>query len=94
MTKLAYITAALMVIPAPALAQIVFDDSPPVAASAKGAKPKSDVDKVECRSQDTLGSRLQPHQVCMTKSQWFAYEQGYKQDVSNMQSKTEGPASH
>jgi hypothetical protein len=94
MSKLAYITAALMIIPAPAMAQIVFDNSPPPAATAKGAKPKSDVEKVICRSQDTLGSRLQAHQVCMTKSQWFAYEQQYKDDVAGMQARTQGPTSN
>ena len=94
MSKFAFITAALLAVPSPVLAQIVFDDSPPPAAPAKGAKAKSDVDKVECRSQDTLGSRLQAHQVCMTKSQWFAYEQQYKQQVARMQSGTPVMGSH
>ena len=94
MSKLVYITAALMVIPAPAMAQIVFDDSPPSATPAKGAKAKSDVDKVICRMQDTVGSRLQAHQVCMTKSQWFAYEQQYKDDVSGLQARTPTMGSH
>lgn len=85
MLKFAYITAALMVIPAPAVAQIVFDDSPPAAAPGKGQKAKSDVDKVVCQSEDTLGSRLQAHQVCMTKEQWFAYQQEYKKRVHDMQ---------
>lgn len=94
MSKLAYITAALVVIPAPAVAQIVFDDSPPPATPAKGAKAKSGVEKVECRMQDTVGSRLQAHQVCMTKSQWFAYEQQYKDDVASFQAKTATMDSH
>ena len=86
MSKFALITAALLVDPSPLLAQIVFDDSPaPPAAPAKGPRAKSDVDKVECRMQDTLGSRLQAHQVCKTKSQWFAYEQEYKDKVDQMQ---------
>ena len=94
MLKFAYITAALMVIPAPAVAQIVFDDSPPAAAPAKGQKAKSDVDKVVCRTQDTIGSRLQAHQVCMTKEQWFAYEQAYKDQVAEVQARTQAPASN
>lgn len=86
MSKFAFITAALLIIPSPVLAQIVFDDSPPPpVAPAKGPKAKSDVDKVECRSQETLGSRLQTHQVCMTKSQWYAYEQAYKEKVDQWQ---------
>jgi len=92
MSKLAYVTAALLLIPAPALAQIVFDDSPPTTASPGKGKTKSDVEKLQCRTQDTIGSRLQAHQVCMTKSQWFAYEQAYKDQVADVQQKTRAAA--
>ena len=95
MSKLAYITAALLLLPAPALAQIVFNDGPPPpAAPAKAAKGKSGVDKVICRSEDTIGSRLQAHQVCMTSEQWRAYEQEYKNQVAELQARTNGPPSN
>ena len=94
MSKYALIAAALLIIPSPVLAQIVFDDSPPPAAPAKGAKSKNDVDKVVCRTQDTLGSRLQAHQVCMTKSQWFAFQQQQRDDVAGMQARTPAMGSH
>jgi len=68
MSKLAWITAAVLLMPAPALAQIVFSDTPP-AAPAKGAK-KSDVDKVICRSQDEIGSRVRFTKICMTVHEW------------------------
>jgi hypothetical protein len=85
MSKLAYLAAALMVVPGPALAQIVFQDAPAVAPATKAEKSKSDLDKVVCRSQDALGSRLDRHQVCMTKEQWFAAEQEAKNKVHDMQ---------
>jgi hypothetical protein len=87
MSKLAYIAAALMMISAPASAQIVVQDSPvaPPSQATKSAAAKSDVDKVVCRIQDTIGSRLQSHQVCMTKQQWWAYEQEAKQKVHDLQ---------
>ena len=85
MSKFAFITAALLMLPAPALAQIVFDDPLPPQAHAKPDKNKSDLDKVICRSQDELGSRLERHQVCMTKQQWATNEQEAKNKVHDMQ---------
>jgi len=90
MSKLAYITAAILVIPAPALAQIVFQDTPPAAAPAPAKAPgvPSDLDKIECRMQETIGSRLQAHKVCMTKQQWFQAEQDEKNKVKELQDLT------
>jgi hypothetical protein len=85
MSKLAYLSAALLVLPAPALAQIVFQDAPAVAPPTKAEKTKSDLDKLVCRSQETLGSRLDRQQVCMTKQQWFSAEQEAKNKVHDMQ---------
>jgi hypothetical protein len=94
MSKLAYAAAALLALPAPALAQIVFDDSPPPAAHpAKGVK-KTDADKVVCRSVETIGSRLERHQTCLTADQWRTYEQTYKDEVADIQSKAQAPSSH
>ena len=93
MSKLAWITAAVLLIPAPALAQIVFSDSPPPAAPAKGAKAKSDVDKVICRSQDEIGSRLKTHQLCLTLDQWRTYELDVQHQTSELQAKV-GLTSH
>lgn len=93
MSRLAWITAAVLLMPAPAVAQIVFDDSPPPAVPAKGAKAKSDVDKVICRSQDEIGSRLKTHQVCLTLDQWRTYELNVQQQASELQAKAAAPAS-
>jgi len=85
MSKSSLIAAALFVIPAPAVAQIVFVDPPAIAPPTRADKAKSDTEKIECRAEDTLGSRLERHQVCLTKEQWWAYEQEDKQRVQEWQ---------
>jgi len=94
MSKLAYLTAALLVLPAPAVAQIVFQDAPVVAPATKGDKSKSDMDKIVCRSQETIGSRLERQQVCMTKQQWQSAEQEAKNKVREMQIIGDTQSSH
>ena len=93
MSKFAWITAAVLLVPTPALAQIVFDDSPPPSAPAKGAKGKSDTEKVICRSQDEIGSRLKTHQVCLTLDQWRTYELDSQRQLGELQAKAAAPAS-
>ena len=86
MSKLAYFAGALAVVSAPVLAQAqVTQAIPQPVAPAQINKSKSDLDKVICQSQDELGSRLERHQVCMTKQQWWAYEQENKNKVREMQ---------
>lgn len=81
MSKLTLIAAALLALPAPALAQIVFEGDLTKFVPTKAEKAKSDLDHLECRAQDVLGSRLQRHQVCLTKAQWQIYDQEEKQAV-------------
>lgn len=87
MSKFILIAATLLVVPAPVVAQIVFED--PVDMSkftpTKQDKLKSDLDHLECRSQDVIGSRLERHQVCMTKQQWLSYEMEEKNRVYDWQ---------
>jgi hypothetical protein len=85
MSKLARMTALLLVLPAPALAQIVFQEAPVVPPPTKAEKSKSDMDKIVCRSQETIGSRLERQQVCLTKQQWLSAEQEAKLKVHDMQ---------
>jgi hypothetical protein len=85
MSKLAYLTAVLMVVAGPALAQIATQDAPAVPPPTKVEKSNSDMDKIVCRSQETLGSRLDRQQICMTKQQWLSAEQEAKNKVHDMQ---------
>jgi hypothetical protein len=85
MSKFAIIGAALLAVPAPVFAQIIFVDDLSKFTPTQSDKAKSDLDKLVCRSQDELGSRLERHQVCLTKQQWFSYEQEAKQRVQQWQ---------
>ena len=85
MSKFAIIAAALLAVPAPVFAQIIFVDDLSKFTPTKADQFKSDLDKVVCRSEDVLGSRLERHQVCLTKQQWFSYEQEAKQRVQQWQ---------
>jgi invasion protein IalB len=93
MSKYAFIGAGLLAISAPGLAQIVIQDTPTPVVPAKSAGAKSDLDKVVCRMQEDIGSRLQSHQVCMTKQQWWQFEQDNKLKVQEIQSRAPGPSS-
>lgn len=85
MSKFVMIAAALLAVPAPVVAQIVFQDDSTKFTPTKADKSKSDLDKVVCRAEDVLGNRLERHQVCLTKEQWFSYEQEAKQRVYDWQ---------
>ena len=93
MPKYAFLTAGLLIISAPAFSQIVVQDTPMPIVPAKNAGSKSDLDKVVCRMQETIGSRLQSHQVCMTKQQWWQFEQDNKMKVQEIQDRAPGPSS-
>ena len=93
MSKYAFVCAGLLVISAPGLAQIVIQDTPTPVVPAKNSGSKSDLDKVVCRQQEDIGSRLQSHQVCMTKQQWWQLEQDNKLKVQEIQSRAPGPSS-
>ena len=85
MMKLAYVAVALLAVPAPGTAQIVFDDNPPAAAPAKAANVKADDAVIVCKMQDELGSRINRHKVCLTKGQWRQYEADDKEKVQRIQ---------
>ena len=85
MLKFPLIAAALSAVPFPAIAQIVFQDVPVHVQPSKIAPAKSDWDKIECRAEDVLGSRLERRKVCLTKWQWFAFEQEEKQRLQQWQ---------
>lgn len=85
MSKFPLIAAALLAVPTPVLAQFTFVDDLTKFTPTKVEKAKSDLDYLECRNEDTLGSRLGKHQVCMTKQQWWTYEQEDKMRVHDWQ---------
>lgn len=61
----------LFVLPMLALAApAVADPEAQQNGSASTAKPEKDPDRVICRTQEEIGSRLRKKKVCMTAAQW------------------------
>jgi hypothetical protein len=85
MSKLPHIVAALLIVPAPGLAQIVLQEPARTPAPSKAGNNKSDLDNLECRKVDVTGSRVKKQQVCLTKQQWWSYEQEDKEKLQEMQ---------
>ena len=85
MSRFAWLAAALLAVPVPLLAQITFVDPPKTIASSKPADSKSDLDKVECRMQDSTENRLGRHSVCLTKEQWLLQERADKDMARRIQ---------
>lgn len=87
MSKSILIAATLLAAPSPLFAQIEIQDPVDLTKLTPTAqdKVKGDWDKIECRAQDVTGSRLERHQVCLTKWQWWANEQEDKNRVYEWQ---------
>ena len=84
MYKHSIIPVFLLITPVPALGQIVFED-PPIKAAPARERIKSDLDRIQCRMQDTTGTRLGRHQVCLTREQWLIYEAEEKDWIVHIQ---------
>jgi hypothetical protein len=86
MLKVAFAAAAaLLALPSPSVAQIVFDDSPAATPAKAGKEAQAGDDKVICRMQEEIGSRLDRKRVCMTAGQWRQYEADNKEKVERLQ---------
>ena len=94
MMKFALMIAGFSMVSGAAVAQSASQPVPAPVPPAKISKSKSDVDKVVCKSEDTLGSRLQAHQVCMTLQQWQQYQYDNREKAQQMQGLSGLAASH
>src|SRR5690348_16367693 len=94
MMKFAFMIAGLSMGSGAAVAQSASQTVPVPVPPAKIAKSKSDLDKVVCKSEDTLGSRRQAHQLCMTLEQWQQYQYGNRDKAAQMQGLSGLAASH
>lgn len=88
MTKFLFLLAAVAIV-APFSAQ-ADPRSAPVQADPK----KSDADKVVCKSEDTLGSRLKAKKVCMTVKEWQEFVYWNREQVERWQESAQVPAAH
>lgn len=68
MLKFAYVMSALVVIAPPAVAQT----SPAQAEQARdvSSADPSDVNRIVCKKEETVGSRLAAKKVCLTVKEW------------------------
>lgn len=65
MLKSAFLVAVGIAVGMPVVAQSTVDPQPVQAPTAK-----SDVNKLVCKKEETLGSRLAAKKVCLTVQQW------------------------
>ena len=74
----------------------VMDDSKPAAPAngaqnklppevAKLAKNKSDLNKIVCEKQETIGTRLGSKKVCMTVAQWLEFQNDVKDQMRRVE---------
>jgi hypothetical protein len=52
---------------------------------AKLAQNKSDLDKVVCEAQESLGTRLGAKKVCMTVAQWIEFQNDVKDQTRRIE---------
>lgn len=53
--------------------------------TAKAAPQKSDLDRVVCKEQDTIGTRLGAKKVCMTVAQWDEFNRDEQEQTQHIQ---------
>lgn len=61
----------------------------PTATPAAAAASTDPLDKMVCRSQETIGSRLKSHKVCATVREWQEQEQDSRETVELYQQRNQ-----
>jgi hypothetical protein len=85
------IPATLLLMPMPALAQIVLQDQPQ--QTNKSDQPNADAkarNRVICQDITDIGSRLSSHRLCMTAEQWRQRQQEDQDAVADSQRQAQG----
>jgi hypothetical protein len=88
MLKSIIFIAAGVAVAMPAAAQTTVQPQPVQAPTAK-----SDVDKLICKKQEEIGSRLGAKKVCMTLEQWQARTNDDRDQLERVQQGAKGPSS-
>jgi hypothetical protein len=57
----------------------------PAAAQNKDERTASDPNKVICRTEEVMGSRLQTARTCLTKQQWAQRREEERRSVQHIQ---------
>jgi len=88
MLKSAFLIAAGVAVAVPAAAQTTIQQQPAQAATAK-----SDVNKLVCKTEETIGSRLAAKKVCLTVQQWQDRAAQDRDQLERVQQGAKGPSS-
>lgn len=80
MVRLVSLFVALGVLAVPALAQ-----TPARAVTDPAAEKQSDVEKIVCKREETIGTRLGAKKVCLTVQQWLERERDSKDATERVQ---------
>jgi hypothetical protein len=88
MLKSMLFVAAGVAVAMPAAAQTTIQPQPVQTATAK-----SDVNKLICKKQEEIGSRLGAKKVCLTLEQWQARTTEDRQQLERVQQGARGPSS-
>jgi hypothetical protein len=88
MLKSMLFVTAVAVLAMPAAAQTTVQPQPVQAATAK-----SDVNKLICKKQEEIGSRLGAKKVCLTQEQWQARTNDDREQLERVQQGAKGPSS-
>jgi hypothetical protein len=81
MQMLKYAPVFILLAAAPVAADTT---APPPTPAAQGAKANP-LDKMICKTEDTLGTRLGAHRVCATAREWKDQEDENRQATQSMQ---------
>lgn len=87
MFKYAILMAAGVSLSIPAAAQTAVQ-APAQAAPIVVQNTKSEVNRVVCKKQEEIGSRLGAKKVCMTVKQWQDQADANREDVERIQQNT------
>jgi hypothetical protein len=85
MLKYAFLVLAGASLAVPATAQTTTVQSQP---ATQAATAKSDVNKLICKRQEEIGSRLGAKKVCLTQKQWEERAQIDREDTERIQQNT------
>jgi hypothetical protein len=88
MLKSAFLIAAGVAVAVPAVAQTTIQPQPVQTATAK-----SDVNKLVCKKEEQIGSRLAVKKVCLTVQQWQERATEDRQQLERVQQGARGPSS-
>lgn len=75
-----YVALLLLAVPAAAVAQ-----TPASAPVAPVEAKKNPLDRVVCKTEDTVGTRLGAHKVCATVREWKDQEEENRQALEKIQ---------